>query len=1109
MAMTNAERVGKALETLRDGLFPYIERMFEAKFGPKWRYEAANSFREEHIANSFDETPDIQALLILMWNRWNDVFANTLGHTERNYISELRNMRNDWAHQQPFTTDDTYRALDTMHRLLQAISAPQADQIDKQKGEVLRVRYEESARKTMQRAISRPIDSPSTGGLRPWREIITPHPDVAKGTYQQAEFAADLGQVVRGEGSDEYRNPQDFYQRTYLTEGLQGLLINALRRLSGNGGEPVMELQTNFGGGKTHSMLALYHLFSGVEGTELFGVEPIMQEANVTKLFSAHRAVLSGQAISPAQPSKKEDGTVVKTLWGELAWQLGAYHLVAESDQFGANPGDNIRLVLEQAQPCIILIDEWVTHTRQLYVSSTLPAGSFDANISFAQSLTEAARAVPRAFIVASLPSSDTETGGEGGKQALARLKQVFERVQVPWRPASTEEGYEIVRRRLFEPLMSPELKHARDSVILAYMNLYKSQKEEFPAGCAEESYKRRLESAYPFHPELFDHLYDEWSMLERFQQTRGVLRLMATVINTLWKRQDNSLLIMPAAIPFDESDVQNRFMDYLDHHWRRVIEKDVIQIPLEIDQNTPNLGRNSVTRRVARTIFMGSAPIEGNRLKGINDKHIKLGCAQPSETPSVFGDALRRLSDQSSFVYSDDERYWYGTNPSVASLALDRAAQKTDDEVYDEIVKRLEKDIHERGLFLRVVIYRGNTAEIADEMETRLIVLGPRWPYNAKITKNPAIDCADVIIQNRGNAPRYMQNTLTFLAPEKLRLDELAAATRQYLAWNSILEETEELNLDAFQKRQAETKKKEADETINLRMKETYQWVLAKFKESPAKEPDWMESKTTTTLPLAVRAGYLLKQEGQLILEMAASTLRQEMDKIPLWNGNHIKIRDLLEMYAKFYYLTRVQGPHVIQGAIREGISTAKMTWEQERFAYADAWDEQEQRYRGLRLPGEPGQLIFDGEAVLVLPAAAIAQRQKEREEQQRKQQTHYAPMDDRISATGMAEPSQAFIKTAADAHAHPNAEAAAPKPLRRFHGSIQLNPLRPGTHAGQIGDEIVSPLAKLPGAKVEITLEIQITMPEGVTEKAKQDVEENARILHINTSDYSFEEE
>jgi predicted AAA+ superfamily ATPase len=204
-----------------------------------------------------------------------------------------------------------------------AVSALQADEVRKIKMELRRTIFDEQMRSERRRSAGTAIDSQTTSHLKPWREVVNPHRDVASGCYQQAEFAADLWQVHLGEGSDEYKQPVEFFRRTYLTESLKHLLIGAGRRLAGDGGDPVVQLQTNFGGGKTHSMLALYHLFSGTAPGDLAGIDTVLKEAGVAKLPAVKRVVLVGNRISPGNPVTKPDGTVVRTLWGELAWQLG------------------------------------------------------------------------------------------------------------------------------------------------------------------------------------------------------------------------------------------------------------------------------------------------------------------------------------------------------------------------------------------------------------------------------------------------------------------------------------------------------------------------------------------------------------------------------------------------------------------------------------------------------------------------------------------------------------------------------------------------------------------------------------------------------------------
>jgi hypothetical protein len=463
MAITNHERVGKALELLNTGLRPFVERELKATYKDRWAETARPSFPnwQQTGRNATELNWDTQVLLTVMWDLWNDCFRKILGPSDRSLVSELRDVRNKWAHQKAFSTDDGYRAMDSISRLLAAVAAPEVEQVDQMKAEILRVKFDEQVRSQKRKESSIAVEGKPAAGLRPWREVVTPHPDVASGRYQQAEFAADLWQVFLGEGSDEYRDPVEFYRRTFITEGLQKLLSNALLRMAGQGGDPVVELQTNFGGGKTHSMLALYHLFADVPASQLPGMEAVTKIAGVSQPPKVRRAVLVGNRISPADLHKKPDGTVVRTLWGELAWQLGGkegYEMVRAADEKGISPGDSLRLLFKKFSPCLILIDEWVAYARQLYNKSDLPAGDFDAHFTFAQTLSESAKLAGNTLLVVSIPASQNEIGGEGGQAALERLKNVLERVETSWRPASTEEGFEIVRRRLFQPITDAEL---------------------------------------------------------------------------------------------------------------------------------------------------------------------------------------------------------------------------------------------------------------------------------------------------------------------------------------------------------------------------------------------------------------------------------------------------------------------------------------------------------------------------------------------------------------------------------------------------------------------------------------------------------------------------
>ena len=254
---------------------------------------------------------------------------------------ELRDHRNKWAHQESFSSDDTYRALDSAGRLLTAVSALEAEEIERMKTELLRLRFDEQVRGEKRKSAGTAIERAAASNLKPWREVVTPHEDVASGRYQQAEFAADLWQVHLGEGTDEYRNPVEFFRRTYLTESLKGMLVGAVRRLAGQGGDPVVQLQTNFGGGKTHSMLALYHLFSGIGPDELAGIDAVMQEAGAKALPAARRVVLVGNKILARQPghqARRYRGAYPVGRAGLAAWRQEGFRPPCSRRRKGHQP---------------------------------------------------------------------------------------------------------------------------------------------------------------------------------------------------------------------------------------------------------------------------------------------------------------------------------------------------------------------------------------------------------------------------------------------------------------------------------------------------------------------------------------------------------------------------------------------------------------------------------------------------------------------------------------------------------------------------------------------------------------------------------------------------
>lgn len=1091
MAKSTRQYVFEGMELLPEALIPFVEKRLESSLTGHWQIQVAEKLPGLKPNGQGKIAWDQAALLNAMDRFWADAFKAVLGRAERAIVNELVDVRNKLSHNETFTYDDAERALDSMRRLMEAISAGEvADQLNKMRDTILRTKFTELQRNEERRKTQRlDISVETVAGLMPWREVVEPHQDVATGEFQQAEFAADLAKVHNGSAPSEYRNPREFFARTYLTEGLSNLLVGAAKRLNGGGGDPVVELQTNFGGGKTHSMLALYHMASGTPVEDLPGLDQLLSRNGLKVPSKINRAVLVGTSRGPQDLISVEGGRKIHTTWGELAWQLGgaeAFEMLADNDERGIAPGSNLlEALFKKYSPALILIDEWVAYLRQIYKVEGLPSGSFDANLSFVQSLTEAVKASPGTLLVASLPASQIEVGGEGGQEALARLKQTFSRVESSWRPASQEESYEIVRRRLFKEIPGDKFHH-RDNTLKQFAKLYRENANDFPNGCSDEDYRRKLEKAYPIHPELFDQLYTSWGALEKFQRTRGVLRLMAQVIHELWMGNDPSVMIMPGSVAISSARVEPELLHYLDSSWQAIIAGDVDGItstPYKVDQSAPNLNRYSATRRVARAVFMATAPSDGQQNKGVDDKQINLGVVQPGERPAIFGDALRRLANQAKFMHSDLGRYWYSMSASLNRLAADRAAQLEEALVLHEIDKALASYINglaDRGHFDAVQVAPGSSAEVPDEAGgVRAVVLGIGYPHNGKDGSEALTEAKNTMMQ-RGATPRVYRNMLVFLAVEQRQLDNLKSAQRAALAWAEIVRETPRLNLTQSDGALAEAKFKEANETLKTRLKEAWCYLIYPVQESAQSDVEWMCSKVPAQDGLLARASKKLVSDQGIWPELGPDNLNRQLEKY-IWNGKpHLYLKDIWEYLNRYTYLPRLKDRSVLSKAVQTAIGGIIPG----PFAYAERWDEANDAYVGLAITGTGHvQVVIDSESVIVKPDVAEAYRAK------RSAQTD----DDGGARSGSGD-----TPPTEDGD---NGAGGKPKPDEslptRFVGTVMISADRPALEIRKVVEEIIEQLATLPGSEVSIKLEIDAEVPSGLDRAKVRTLMENATTL------------
>lgn len=936
--------------------------------------------------------------------------------------------------------------------------------------------------------------------LKPWREVAVPHEDVLKGTFQQAEFAADLSRVHDGTATAEYQNATLFFQRTFITEGMRLLLDSVVKRLAGKGGDPVIQLQTAFGGGKTHTMLAVYHLATGEAlASDLPGIPAILDTAGVTELPHARVAVLDGIKSSPNQPTVR-DGHACRTLWGDLAWQLGkaeGYALVADADASGTSPGKAVlETLLSRYAPCVILIDELVAYVRQFEEGKTLTGGTFDSNLSFIQALTEALKAVPTAVLLASLPESDKEAGSQRGVKALASLAHYFGRIQALWKPVATEEAFEIVRRRLFTSI---DDKLAAESVCRAFADFYTANGSDFPHETQESRYFERLMHAYPIHPEVFDRLYEDWSSLDNFQRTRGVLKLMAKVIHRLWKDNDKDPLIMPGSMPLHDGDTRNDFVNYLPQGWDPVVERDVDgerAETTEIENRDTRLGAVQACRRSARAIFLGSAPSTANQMvRGLEIERVVLGVAQPGQQVGVYRDALRRLGDRLHYLNSGNNRFWFDTRPNLRREMEERKRRFQDKEdVFPAIRDRVQRGFAS-GVFGGTHVFTASS-DIPDDWQLRLVVLPPDAAFS-RSGQSLAIDRANEILKNRGDQPRFKQNRLIFLAADYDSVSRLKDQVRSTLAWQSIVNDIKEmkLNLDQFQSRQASKSLDDSNEALRRMIRETYKWLLAPMQEArPGKglsEIQWEHFPINPGAQnLSQEIERVLKENELLITEWAPIHLTTLL-KTWFWKDGvrETNALNVWQQSCQQLYLPRLRDDTVFQATLAAGSDS--------RDFFGFAQGKEEDRYLGFTY-GKRTSPFFDSSLILIeaVTAAGYAEAQRAAEEAAKPKAA--------ASAATATEGVTSRVEDSA-ASAYSTGGGTAPQVTKKhFFGSIELDAIQAKKQFADLVDEVVLQFTSRPGVKVRIAIEIQAEAGTGFDDGLQRAVKENCNVLRFKNAEF-----
>ncbi|MFN0181739.1 MAG: ATP-binding protein [Gemmatimonadales bacterium] len=666
--------------------------------------------------------------------------------------------------------------------------------------------------------------------LKPWYKVITPREDLREGRPLDAsEFAVHLDHVRDGRAPDDYKNPERFFERTFLTSSLIELGAGAVRRLSGIKVETsaVYNLTTQFGGGKTHALTLLYHIArAGPAALSWKGVQTLLDKAGVKTVPGAATAVFVGTEFDSLTGRGGKDGTPLRrTPWGDIAFQLGGeagFAVVAKHEEERTAPSTEvIRQFLPKDGPALILMDELLNYLNRERNRKTGLGGQL---YSFLQNLSEEARAQDRVVLAVSLPSVVDEMTPED-EADFQRFEKLLDRLGKAMIMSAESETSEIIRRRLFEWGGLPDDAKATAA---EYAEWVQSHRAQVPNWFAIDRAKEEFSATYPFHPTLLSVFERKWQALPRFQQTRGVLRLLALWVANAYqagfKGAHKDPLIGMGTAPLDDPLFRSAVFEQLGGaKLEGAVTTDICgkkdSHAVRLDKEAVDTIRKArLHRKVATAIFFES---NGGQAKAeATLPEIRLAVAEPDLDVGNVETALEALSTTCYFLSAEKNRYRFSLSPNLNKLLADRRASVQASRVEERIRAEVQK-VFAEGKALDRIYFPDKSAQIPDGPRLTLVVLPPEQAAMERSTRL-FIESAT---KEHGASGRTFKSALVWAVPDAP--DGLRDDSRKVLAWEDIADEDEELRLDDGQKRQLAESLKKAHRDIKETVWRTYKNVM------------------------------------------------------------------------------------------------------------------------------------------------------------------------------------------------------------------------------------------------------------------------------------------
>lgn len=773
---------------------------------------------------------------------------------------------------------------------------------------------------------SRIEKSDNTSGMIPWFKNVAPHHDIKQGNLDESVFAANLAEVALGHGREVYQNPSVFFAKTYFTSGLKNITKRVIKGLNGeeDAENRIISLQTGFGGGKTHTLISLYHIVkSGKKLSNLFNTDNLLNHFGKPDFDNASIAIFTNSTNDPTQGRKVDEGLTIRTLWGELAYQLAGkagYEVVRPNDENRTAPKGLFKEVLKKTSNALILIDELADYC--VAASGVQVGGSTlsDQTISFIQELSETVASMNKCVVVATLPASVEEVANsENAAQILNSLSNRLGRVGADTKPVADEEIFEVIRHRLFEDLGSNDVI---DATISKYYALYTELKSEIPDYASRSEYKERIKKSYPFHPELIDVFRIKWASNHNFQRTRGVLRLLASIVTDLWSRQDSltgtNALIHISDVNFANLDaLSGQLKKLYGNGYDAVLSADVSgqsSNAFRIDKSKKEIGDYNLAEGLASTILLGSFGSSGSN-KGTSVQELKLATIKPNSfNHNNIHTVLDLLEENAHYLYystTGHKRYWFHTKPNINILINQAKGDIKKIDIEAEIIRRLNDKSRSIQLFNTIV---NPSEDIPEQQKPTLIILSPKYQANPDQLNGNTKPIIKKIATKKGNSERIYRNTMLFLVCSEVTFGKLQSDIREYLACSKIsFEYTNQLERD--QKDEIKRKVEESSKQSEVSLVAAYSIVVKYSVKNGFDKLLLRQFKDSLDSQVNNNVISTLKEEEWLLDSVGFGILRNN-NLLPT-EETPVKTKDIYEAFIRFDDKPMISGVNAIQTSL------------------------------------------------------------------------------------------------------------------------------------------------------------------------------------------------